>query len=56
MVTKDKRAAEQDLKGAALKAAQALRDGNPAAIGAVAGSHTGSETCAQTIARVSGIK
>jgi hypothetical protein len=56
VTTKDKRAEANDRATAALKAAQALRDGNAAAIGAVAGTHTGTETCAQTIQRVSGIK
>jgi hypothetical protein len=55
MTTKDKRAVANDLQQAALRAAQALRDGHAAAIGAVAGTHTGSETCAQTIARVAGL-
>lgn len=43
-----------DRKDAALRASEALRNGNAAAIGAAAGTHTGSATCAQTIARVSG--
>jgi len=56
MATKSERAGSNDRAAAALKAAQALKDGNAAAIGAVAGTHTGSETCAQCIVRVSGIK
>lgn len=55
MTTKDQRAAANDRTQAALRAAQALKDGNAAAVGAVAGTHTGSETCAQTIARVAGL-
>jgi len=56
MASKAERAGENDRKDAALKAALALERGIPAAIGAVAATHQGSETCAQTIARVSGIR
>lgn len=56
MASKADRAGQNDRQSAALKAAQALKDGHPAALGAVAGTHTGSETCAQTIARVAGLK
>lgn len=56
MTTKDQRAAANDRVAAALKAAQALRDGNPAALGAVSGTHAAGETCAQTIARVAGLR
>lgn len=55
MATKAQRSSENDRTQAALRAAQALKDGNAAAIGSVAGTHTGSETCAQTIARVAGL-
>jgi hypothetical protein len=55
MATKAERNQHEDRRLAALRAAQALKDGNPLALGSVAGTHTGSETCAQTIARVAGL-
>lgn len=56
MTTKDNRAAANDRQQAALKAAEALRAGSPAAIGAVAADHLTGETCAQCIARRGGAR